>query len=95
MFARGGDIHNSESAVLSSQPASMSDSSVADVGPVEPGVRKLSELRVIDLKAELKRRNLDISGNKSLLSDRLKKARKPSDILIKQHFLRHVHLLMN
>lgn len=52
----------------------MSDSSTADVGPVESGVRKLSELRVIDLKAELKRRNLDISGNKGLLSERLKKA---------------------
>ncbi|XP_039538047.1 scaffold attachment factor B1 isoform X2 [Pimephales promelas] len=52
----------------------MSDSSTADVVSVEAGVRKLSELRVIDLKAELKRRNLDISGNKSLLSERLKKA---------------------
>ncbi|RXN36563.1 scaffold attachment factor B2-like isoform X1 [Labeo rohita] len=60
----------------------MSDSSTADVGSVEAGVRKLSELRVIDLKAELKRRNLDISGNKSLLSERLKKARASPCVFI-------------
>lgn len=40
----------------------------------EAGTRRLSELRVIDLRAELRKRNLDSSGNKSILMERLKKA---------------------
>lgn len=42
--------------------------------------KKLTELRVIDLKTELERRSLDKTGNKAALLERLSKVYKYSYI---------------
>jgi len=57
--------------------------------------KKLTELRVIDLKTELERRGLDKSGNKAALLERLSKV-KEIDLsrieislkIIRNHFTR-------
>ncbi|XP_059687934.1 scaffold attachment factor B1 isoform X4 [Gavia stellata] len=62
----------SQSAAGQGENASLGGSGVSS--SESENRRRLSELRVIDLRAELKRRSLDSGGNKSVLMERLKKA---------------------
>ncbi|XP_075031576.1 scaffold attachment factor B1-like isoform X3 [Calonectris borealis] len=67
-----GPMAESQSAAGQGESASLGGSGVPT--SESENRRRLSELRVIDLRAELKRRNLDSGGNKSVLMERLRKA---------------------
>lgn len=54
--------------------------------------KKLTELRVIDLKTELERRGLDKSGNKAALLERLSKVKKRISLSAKHNYF-HIRYL--
>lgn len=72
----GGDGKPGMAETLAGSSDSVSGTAALGSGAPETGTRKLSDLRVIDLRAELKKRNLDTGGNKSVLMERLKKVRR-------------------
>lgn len=72
----GGDGKPGMAETLAGSSDSVSGTAALGSGTSEAGTRRLSDLRVIDLRAELKKRNLDTGGNKSVLMERLKKVRR-------------------
>ncbi|XP_053228390.1 scaffold attachment factor B1-like [Podarcis raffonei] len=60
------------SCPLSAGKAAGAASPAAGAASPAGSTRRLSDLRVVDLRAELKRRNLDTGGNKSVLLERLR-----------------------
>lgn len=56
----------------------------------EGKTKKIDDLRVVDLRAELEKRGLDKSGVKAVLTDRLRKVREEKNSREKRGLTRHV-----
>lgn len=75
----GGDGKPGMAETLAGSGDSGSGTAAVGPGASEAGTRRLGDLRVVGLRAELGRRSLDTGGSRSVLVERLRKVRRLGD----------------